>query len=823
MQLEVELAARKKTKIDAPTEEEQHGFVEGAKEIEEVRIPEFMDQTRLPYAWSVIRERALVDSRDGLKPVQRRILWTLYEDKVLPSREFMKVARLAGNVLRYHPHGNTSVEDALVRMAQPYSLRVPLIWGKGSFGAHPGDEAAASRYIEAKLNKEAVELLDEIPSGSVKMIPNFDDTLKEPEVLPVRWPVGVINGSQGIAVGYAANMPQHNPTETLKACKLLLRKPNASLEEVMQVMPGPDFWTGGQVIGIDGVQEYFRTGKGTFTVRAKYKQEQQTRGKVRFTFYELPPNVSCESIVQKVRNLIKTDAKFKEGIARVDDLTGRVNDNDVRLLIETKAGSNSQEILAMLFKKTELQSTFSVNNTVVSGGFPKTMGIRELLLEFLELRKQCVLTRSQNYKEKKLARIHQIDGLLAILLDVDKAIAIIRKSDSQEDARVKLMKAFKIDEGQANYVLDMQLRKLTRQDSDALKAEDQQLKEDIDALDKILTDEKELRKVINAELDKEIKIIGRPRLMEITGLTDEEAKNNEKQMLADIRREGNDTQTFMYVTTDGRLFKTPNKMTTISDWRSDPSMKPVEPFVSSFKTTTQARLGIVGTDGREYAVSASFLRNGEDTTMSKMANLTKGVKPVTILPDDDRQVLVASADGMIRKMNLSTNGKWDGNRPFVKLADGDRLVSVIDLSNTIKNSTVLIITQLGKVIRFNLDDVSPVSLGSQLIKGMNLKKDDKVAAVVVARPDAESLVTMSRSTIKVTPLSDITVSNRGGAGVMLHPLDKLNGVVSDRIETAAVDGVLMSAKNKVVGLPDATPRAAKPTVNMNIGAKLASL
>lgn len=823
MQLEVELAARKKTKIDAPTEEEQHGFVEGAKEIEEVRIPEFMDQTRLPYAWSVIRERALVDSRDGLKPVQRRILWTLYEDKVLPSREFMKVARLAGNVLRYHPHGNTSVEDALVRMAQPYSLRVPLIWGKGSFGAHPGDEAAASRYIEAKLNKEAVELLDEISSGSVKMIPNFDDTLKEPEVLPVRWPVGVINGSQGIAVGYAANMPQHNPTETLKACKLLLRKPNASLEEVMQVMPGPDFWTGGQVIGIDGVQEYFRTGKGTFTVRAKYKQEQQTRGKVRFTFYELPPNVSCESIVQKVRNLIKTDAKFKEGIARVDDLTGRVNDNDVRLLIETKAGSNSQEILAMLFKKTELQSTFSVNNTVVSGGFPKMMGIRELLLEFLELRKQCVLTRSQNYKEKKLARIHQIDGLLAILLDVDKAIAIIRKSDSQEDARVKLMKAFKIDEGQANYVLDMQLRKLTRQDSDALKAEDQQLKEDIDALDKILTDDKELRKVINAELDKEIKIIGRPRLMEITGLTDEEAKNNEKQMLADIRREGNDTQTFMYVTTDGRLFKTPDRMTTISDWRSDPSMKPVEPFVSSFKTTTQARLGIVGTDGREYAVSASFLRNGEDTTMSKMASLPKGVKPVTILPDDDRQVLVASADGMIRKMNLNTNGKWDGNRPFVKLADGDRLVSVIDLSNVIKNSTVLIITQLGKVIRFNLDDVSPVSLGSQLIKGMNLKKDDKVAAVVVARPDAESLVTMSRSTIKVTPLSDITVSNRGGAGVMLHPLDKLNGVVSDRIETAAVDGVLMSAKNKVVGLPDATPRAAKPTVNMNIGAKLASL
>ncbi len=819
----MEVALARKTKIDKPTDEEQHGFVEGAKEIEEVRIPEFMDQTRLPYAWSVIRERALVDSRDGLKPVQRRILWTLYEDKVLPSKEFMKVARLAGNVLRYHPHGNTSVEDALVRMAQPYSLRVPLIWGKGSFGAHPGDEAAASRYIEAKLNREAIELLDEIPSGSVRMIPNFDDTLKEPEVLPVRWPVGVINGSSGIAVGYAANMPQHNPTETLKACKLLLRKPDASLKEVMRVMPGPDFWTGGEVVGIDGVQEYFRTGKGTFTVRAKYKQEQQSRGKVRFTFYELPPNVSCESIVQKVRNLIKNDAKFKQGVSRVDDLTGRVNDNDVRLLIETKVGSNPQEILALLFKKTDLQTTFSVNNTVVSGGFPKVMGIRELLLEFLELRKQCVLTRSQNYKEKKRDRIHQIEGLLAILLDVDKAISIIRKSDSQDDARTKLMKAFKIDEGQANYVLDMQLRRLTRQDSEALKAEDAQLESDIQDLDKILNDEEELHRVIAAELDKEIKIIGRPRLMEITGLTDEEAKDRERQMLADIRREGSDAPTWMYVTSSGKIYKTSTKMTTIKDWRKDPSLTPIEPFVSAFKTTTQARLGVFGTDGKEYAVNASFLMNGEDSTLSKLGSLPKGVRPITVLPDEERQVLVTSRNGMVRKMNLTSNGKWEGDRQFAKLGEGDEIVSVIDITDAVKKSTVVFVAQSGKALRFDLDGFNAVSMDSQLIKGMNLKGNDKIAAVAVVRPDAESLVTMSRSTVKVTPMDEIPVNGRGGVGTMLHPLTKLEGAPSDRIVDAAVDGELMDVKGKIISLPDATPRAAKPMVNMSIGSRLAAL
>ena len=502
------------------TVEEEHEFVKGAKIVDNIPIPQFMSDTCLPYAVSVIRERALIDNQDGLKPVQRRILWTLFEDGVLPNKEYVKVARLAGNVLRYHPHGNTSVEQALVRMAQPYSLRVPLIDGKGSFGAHPGDEAAASRYIEARLNQNAVELLAETSTDCQPMTPNFDSTLQEPVVLPVRWPVSVINGSQGIAVGYAANMPQHNPTETLNACKQLLENPKMTIKQLQAIMPGPDFWTGGTLYGVKGVAEYYETGRGSFIVRAKYRSETLNRGKVRLTFYELPPNVSCESVVETVRKLVndsgnKNSAVWK-GISRIDDLTGRVNENDVRLVVELKAGANEQQTISSLYKYTQLQQSFNVNNTVVRKGRPQVIGVKTMLQDFLDLRKTCVIERSKHYKSVKERRISQIDSILAVLLDIDKAISIIRQSNTVETAKTKLMKEIKISETQAEYVLNMQLRKLTRQDSVALKTERKQLVEDCKELDKIINDSNELRKVIEGELDEEIKIIGDRRRMEIS-------------------------------------------------------------------------------------------------------------------------------------------------------------------------------------------------------------------------------------------------------------------------------------------------------------------
>lgn len=774
-------------------------FTNGAKEVIDVLVPQFMYDTRLPYAWSVIRDRALIDSRDGLRPVQRKILWTLYQDKVTPNSEYVKVARLAGNVLRFHPHGNTSVEEALDHMAQEFSLRVPLIDGKGSFGAHPGDQPAAARYIEARLNKAAMELLDDIKYGTVEMTKNFDDTLDEPVYLPVRWPLSVINGDSGIAVGYASKMAQHNPTEVLKVCKLLLKNPNATTKQIMRIMPGPDFWTGGIVYGVDGIKDYFETGKGTFIVRSKYKMEPLGRGRMLITFYELPPGVSCESVLEDVHKKISNGNQLlKSSIGRIDDLTGRVNTNDVRLIIETKAGSNPQLLLAELFKSTPLQQSFSVNNTVISNNMPVQMGIKGLIMDFLNLRKHCVLTRSANFKLKKQARIHEIDGLLSILMDIDKAISIIRKSDSQTDARDALMKSFKIDEGQANYVLDMQLRRLTRQDSTALESERKQLEQDIIELDKVINDEEELKKVILTELDKEAKIIGRPRLMEISDLTLEEAKNQERENTSTAKANNRDTKAYLYTTADNKVIKSSVKLPMLAQAREDNGLK-LQPYANMAMTTNQAKLGVYGSNGVEYSANMNYLTEGMETTPTGLGVVPTGVKQVAVIPDEEDKVLVVTHEGKLRVVSVEPNDKWT-ERPVVQLDKGDTIVSAVSMKKMVRNSTAIIITAKGRVIRFTLDDINPVSMGAKLIKGMGLQPGDSVAAVVVARPDAVNLITTSKHTVKVTPIEDIPVNGRGGKGSILHPL-----VGNDTITDASIDGMLVK-NGKSVNLPAPSPR-----------------
>ena len=791
----------KRKMIDEPTEEEQHGFVEGAKRFDEIEMPEFMAATRLPYAMSVIRDRALIDSRDGLKPVQRRILWTMYEDKVTPTAGYMKVARLAGNVLRYHPHGNSSVEGALTRMAQPYSLRVPFIDGKGAFGSHPGDDPAAARYIEARLNRAAMELLEESRSNCVRMLPNFDGTLKEPEVLPVRYPVSVVNGSSGIAVGYAANMPQHNPTEALKACKLLLKNPDATIKQIMRVMPGPDFWTGGIVYGVDGIAEYYETGKGSFSVRSKYNLEYQQRGKARITFYELPPLVSCEKVVEEVRSLIKTNPIFK-GISRCDNLTGRVNENDVRLVIETKAGANAKAILAALFKNTSLQTTFAVNNTVVRNGKPVLMGVKALLLDFIKLRKDCVLNRSKTAIDAKNHRIHQIDSILAVLLDIDKAISIIRKSDDADVARGKLMKTFKIDDEQADYVLNMQLRRLTKQDSVALKTEKKQLQDDIKHLQEIIDDPEVLKATISDEFDKEIKIVGTDRKMEISGLTLDEAKDQEKTEARTIKNDGKDVNMFVYMLANGKAMKSPVKVTSMVE-ASASGAGNGQAIAYGFKTSSKSRIAAIGSDGVEYAASSEFISDGEQMTAAKLGIVPSGVSQVALLPDEsDVDVLIVTKLGKIRRYNLPTNGKWD-DRTIMNVADGDEVVAAIDLSKSVKNSTIIIVTALGRCLRFALDSLSAVSPGAQGISGMNADDDDYVAAVTIAKPNSKELITKTKRTVKVTPLGDIPIANRGGKGTILH---RIAG--ADRIDDAAVDAIATNGK-KALPLPKPTPRAGR--------------
>lgn len=774
-------------------------FRVGAKEIEEIDIPEFMDNTYLPYAMSVIQDRALVNADDGLKPSQRRILWTMFVDGVHPTKGYMKVARIAGNVLRYHPHGNTSVEDALCRMVQPYSLRVPLIDGKGAFGAHPGDTPAAARYVEARLDRTAMELLTDIKADTVPMVKNYDGTLDEPTVLPVKWPVSIINGSSGIAVGYAANMPQHNPTEALEASRLVLKNPKATVDDVLKVMPGPDFWTGGTVMGTDGIREYYKTGKGTFIVRAKYDIEYGQRGRSKIIFTELPPGVSCESVVEKVRALTKLGGTFK-GVASINNFTGRENENDVRLVVETKAGTNVLALLAALFKKTPLQASFSVNNTVLVDNRPTLVGVVELLQHFINLRKRCVLARTHNAIAADKRQDMLIDALLAVLIDVDKAISIIRHSQSADTAAKKLKTEFKINDEQAQYILNMQLRKLTRQDSIELKEKKKAIDNEIKELQKIIDSPKQLVSVIDKELEDEEKIIGDHRYMEISNMTIDQANQMAKNEMRAVRDQDKDISSYLSTLPTGEILLTRVPMPKLTE--KEIGTKDVQPYVSTVKTSTKSCLLIAGSNGTAYELPATFMSFDTPMAMNKLGILPSGVTSAGVVPGT-ATLFAWTKKGKMRQLTVDFKQGWR-ERPLMKIDDGDELGGVFDSTRARKDSTVIVVTKKGKAVRWPLSSLSPVSMGSAGIAGLNVDKDDEVAKVIIARPKAENLITLSKRTIKTTPLEDIPLrKNRGGSAVITHVL-----MGADRIRDAVVDGAVLN-KNKIIAAPRPTGRGNK--------------
>lgn len=790
--------AKKSKNIDSQATPED--FRIGAKNIEEINIPEFMDSTYLPYALSVIQDRALVNADDGLKPSQRRILWTMFVDGVHPTKPFMKVARIAGNVLRYHPHGNASVEDALCRMVQPYSLRVPLIDGKGSFGSHPGDQPAAARYVEARLDRSAMELVTDIKANTVKMTKNYDGTLDEPTVLPVRWPVSIINGSSGIAVGYAANMPQHNPTEALEAARLVLKNPKATVDDVLKVMPGPDFWTGGTVMGTDGIREYYSTGKGSFIVRSKYDVEYGQRGKSKIIFTELPPGVSCMSVVEKVRALSKEGGIYR-GIASINNFTGRDNENDVRLVVETKAGTNVLALLAALFKKTPLQASFAVNNTVLVDNRPTVLGVVELLQHFVGLRKRCVLARTRHAIDDDKKQIMLIDALLAVLVDIDKAIEIIRHSQSAQTAARKLKSEFKINDEQAQYILNMQLRKLTRQDSLELKERKRNLESEVTSLQKIIDDPKQLVKVIDKELADEEKVIGDHRYMEISKMTIDDANQMAKNEARELRDQKRDIPSYLSQLPNGDILLTRVPMAALSEKQT--GTKGVQPYMSMIKTSTKSSLVIVGSDGVAHDLPATYMNFDVPMSINKLGILSSSVSCAGVIPAQST-VLAWTEKGKVRQLTVDFKQGWK-EKPLLKVDDDDKLVGLIDTSKVRKDAQVMVITEKGKAVRWPLaSSLKPVAMGAAPVAGVALDDGDKVLKLLIVNPNSENLITLSRRTIKTTPLADIPVrKSRGSAGVLTHSL-----VGADKIRDAVVDGAVVK-KNTVIDAPKPTGRGNK--------------
>ena len=475
--------------------------------IVETPLNEEMSKSFLEYAYSVIYARALPDARDGLKPVQRRIVYQMGEMNLTPDRPYMKSARVVGEVMgKLHPHGDSAIYEAMVRLAQPFAMRLPLVDGHGNFGSLD-DGPAASRYTEARLGPAALGMNADIDEDTVDFTPNYDNKLKEPTVLPAAIPNLLVNGGSGIAVGMATNLATHNLGEVVNAAKFLMAHPDATLEQLMRYVPGPDWPTGGTIIGRDGIREAYATGRGTLTTRAATHIEHVTARKQAIVVTELPYMVGPEKVIERISDGVKN--RKLEGISGAFDLTDR--HNGTRIVIEIKTGFDPHAVLVQLFKHTPLQDNFAMNNVALVDGRPHTMGLKEMLQVWVDHRRVVIRRRSEYRKKKALERLHLVEGLLLAMLDIDEVIQVIRTSDDADAAKTRLMAVFDLDEVQAQYILDLRLRRLTKMNRIELEAERDDLKKRIEELTRILASAETLDHVVTSEMDEAVDKWGSPR------------------------------------------------------------------------------------------------------------------------------------------------------------------------------------------------------------------------------------------------------------------------------------------------------------------------
>ncbi|MGW0071480.1 DNA gyrase/topoisomerase IV subunit A, partial [Streptosporangium sandarakinum] len=555
--------------------------------IVDIDVSAEMRTSFLEYAYSVIYQRALPDARDGLKPVQRRILYSMSEMGLRPDRGHVKSSRVVGDVMgKLHPHGDTAIYDALVRMAQPFSMRLPLIDGHGNFGS-PDDLPAAMRYTEARLASAAMAMVQSIDEDTVDFKPNYDGQETEPTVMPSAFPNLLVNGATGIAVGMATNMAPHNLVEVVAAARHLIKKPDATLDDLMRFVPGPDLPTGGIIIGLDGIRDAYARGRGTFRMRAKCVVEQVSPRRKGIVVTELPFNVGPERVVTKIRELVT--AKKLQGISDLKDLSDR--HKGLRLIIEIKNGFIPEAVLEELYRLTPMEESFGINNVALVDGQPRTLGLRELLQVYVDHRLDVVRRRSAHRRRKREERLHLVDGLIVALLNIDEVIQVIRASDDSAQARTRLMEVFDLSEIQAAYILDTPLRRLTRYDKLELDREKETLQAEIAELTEILSSDTRLRKVVSDELAQVAKTFGTPRrtvLLESSGVTRSAA----------VTLEVADDPCLVLFSSTGLLART----TDASPLPAGGERSAHDVLVSVVRSTVRGEIGAVTSEGRMIRV-----------------------------------------------------------------------------------------------------------------------------------------------------------------------------------------------------------------------------
>lgn len=762
--------ARRSTKQDPlPDDFEEH--------ILDTDIKQEMESSFLEYAYSVIYSRALPDARDGLKPVQRRILYTMNDMGLRPDRGHVKSARVVGEVMgRLHPHGDGAIYDALVRLAQPWSMRLPMIDGHGNFGS-PDDSPAAMRYTECRMAPPAVAMTASIDEDTVDFKPNYDSREMEPGVLPAAIPNLVVNGTTGIAVGMATNCAPHNLVEVVQALKHLIGSPNASTDDLMRFIPGPDLPTGGQIIGLDGVRDAYETGRGTFRMRATARVESVNARRKGIVVTELPYGVGTEKVIERIKTLVQS--KKLQGISDIKDLTDR--DNGLRLVIEVKNGFVPEALLEQLYKLTPMEDSFGINAVALVDGQPRTLSLKEMLTVFLDHRFDVVRRRSTYRRGKAADRLHLVEGLLIAILDIDEVIQVIRSSDNAAAAKERLTDIFDLSEVQAEYILDMALRRLTKFSRLELEKEQSELQQTIEELDAILGDDKLLRKVVSDELGEVAKTFGTPRrtiLLESAGTT---------VSAAAAPLEVPDDPCFAFLSGSGLLARsTTDELPGTGDGRANHDV-----ITSVVRTTARGEIGVVTSRGR--VVRLSVLELPAIPPSANDPNLQGGL-PLSLVVDldpDERALALCTLtadgpglalgtkDGVVKRVNPEVLGKDDWE--VIRLADGDEVVGAVELRTG--SELLCFVTSDAQLLHFGADGVRPQGRSGGGIAGIRVTSGERVVWFgAVDSPDASPhdtvVVTVSGSStalpgteagaVKVAPFSEYPGKGRATGGVRCH-------------------------------------------------------
>ena len=753
--------------------------------IEDVDVTTEMQGSFLEYAYSVIYSRALPDARDGLKPVQRRILYMMTEMGLRPDRGHVKSARVTGEVMgKLHPHGDSAIYDALVRMAQDFTLRVPLVDGHGNFGSLD-DGPAAARYTEARLAAAALAMTEDLDEDVVDFVPNYDNQLMQPDVLPAAFPNLLVNGASGIAVGMATNMAPHNLIEVVGAARHLLENPDATLDDLMEYVPGPDLPGGGTIAGLAGVRDAYATGRGSFRMRAKVTVESITARKSGLVVTELPYLVGPEKVIEKIKDGV--NAKKLNGISDVTDLSDR--QNGLRLVIGLKTGFSPEAVLEQLYRYTPLEEGFAINNVALVAGGPQTLGLRDLLQVYLDHRISVVTRRSQFRLARRKERLHLVEGLLIAILDIDEVIQVIRTSDDTEQARGRLMQVFDLSTLQADYILELRLRRLTKFSRIELETERDQLRREIDELEALLASRQAINDLVSDELERVAATFGTPRRTLLT-----EAKPSiagaSRSKAATVQLEVADVPTRVFLSTTGRILRVDAVAGTdgaeggLERIQAPARRSKHDAILSQLDTTSRSEIGAVTNRGRLIrfspvdlpAVPANSIQLAAGVKIGDYLALADKKERILALAslDSERTIALGTAQGVVKRVAA---GDW-ANKPefeIISLKDGDEVVGATTVTDA---DEFVFVASDAQLLRFAASSVRPQGRAAGGMAGINLGAGARVIYFgAVSAEDAETAVvaTIAASdatlpgadpgTAKVSDFAEFPAKGRATGGV----------------------------------------------------------